>query len=310
MPVPTPTLSPAAARRLLRPLFRIALHPRLPFVAQRRILELLAPVQRCPAGTVTRRTVLAGRPVERVTVGATERRAAVLYLHGGAYTAGSPATHRSLAAHLAAAADAAVYVLDYRLAPEHRCPAAVEDATAAYLELVTEQFGADSAVALAGDSAGGGLAVATAVRLRDRHGVSPAALGLLSPWTDPSAALPFYRDVVINAGWTSASCRAYLGDGDPTDPDFAPMYADLAGLPATLVQVATTEALYRQVCTFASKLGEAGVDTTLVEQPELWHVAPLQASLVPEAAAAIADFGRFLRDHTRPSTGPETSSRA
>ncbi|WP_241385200.1 alpha/beta hydrolase [Rhodococcus sp. CH91] len=296
--LPTPQLSPRVARTALRPLFRVILSPRWPYTTQRRLLELAAPLQRLPKDTVVRDVRLAGRPAERVTVGATERSTAILYLHGGAYTAGSPATHRSLAAYLAAAAESVVYVLDYRLAPEHPYPAALDDAEAAYLELVSEHGFEVGGTAIAGDSAGGGLTAATAHRLRTRHAITPPALGLLSPWTDPaSRELPDVNDVVINKGWVYSSAEAYRGRADPADPGYAPMHADPTGLPPTLIQVGTEEMLYPQVRQYAGKLRAAGVDVTLVEQPELWHVAPLQASLVPEAAAAIDDFGGFLRAH-------------
>ncbi|MEE2034176.1 alpha/beta hydrolase [Rhodococcus chondri] len=293
-----PQLPLPLVRATLRPLYRLTLNARLPYPLQRRLLELAAPIQTLPRGTVVQRTELAGRPAERVTVGATERPTALLYLHGGAYTCASPATHRSLVAYLAAATQSVVYTLDYRLAPEHPYPAALDDAVGAYLELITEH-GVDAArTPIAGDSAGGGLTVATARRLIDRHGVTPAALGLLSPWTDPgSRTVPFDRDVVINTAWVFASAKAYLGDGDPTDPGYAPLHGDLSGLPPTLIQVGTTEVLYPQILEFARRLRDAGVDLTLVEQPELWHVAGLQASLVREAREAVVDFGAFLRSH-------------
>ncbi|MCR8693966.1 alpha/beta hydrolase [Rhodococcus sp. AB351] len=294
---PTPQLSPRVARTALRPLFRALLSPRWSFATQRRLLDLAAPLQFLPKDTVVRPIRLAGRPAERITVGATERTTAILYLHGGAYTGGSLATHRSLAAHLAVASGSAVYVLDYRLAPEYPYPAALNDAEAAYLELVSEHGFEVPGTAIAGDSAGGGLAAATTHRLIDRHGITPPALGLLSPWTDPAARdLPDVNDVVLNKGWVYSSAEAYLAGGDPTDPGYAPIHADPTGLPPTLIQVGTAEMFHPQVRQYAEKLRAAGVDVTLVEQPELWHVAPLQASLVPEAAAAISDFGVFLRD--------------
>lgn len=296
--LPVPQLSPRVARTMLRPLFRAILSPRWSAQTHRRLLDLAAPLQLLPKDTVVRPVTLGGRPAERITVGATERSTAILYLHGGAYTAGSPTTHRSLAAHLAAAAESAVYVLDYRLAPEHPYPAALDDAEAAYLDLVGDHGYEPARTAIAGDSAGGGLAAATAHRLLSRHRITPAALGLLSPWTDPAARdLPDVNDVVLNKGWVYSSAVAYLGDGDPEDPGYAPMHADPSGLPPTLVQVGTREMFFPQVRAYADKLRAAGVDVTLVEQPELWHVAPLQASLVAEAAVAIDDFGRFLRRH-------------
>ena len=302
--MPSPRLSPRVARTALRPLFRAILSPRWSVPTQRRLLELAAPLQFLPKDTVVRPIRSAGRPAERITVGATERSTAILYLHGGAYTAGSPATHRSLAAHLAAAAESVVYVLDYRLAPEHPYPAALDDAEAAYLGILSEHGFEVAGTAIAGDSAGGGLTAATAHRLLTRHGITPAALGLLSPWTDPAARdLPDVNDVVLNKGWVYTSAEQYLGTGDPADPGYAPMHADPAGLPPTLIQVGTEEMLYPQVRQYADKLRAAGVDVTLVEQPELWHVAPLQASFVPEAAKAITEFGVFLREHMDTRTG-------
>lgn len=302
--LPSPQLSPRVARTLLRPLFRVVLSPRWSVPTHRRLLDFASPLQRLPKDAVVQKITLAGRPAERITVGATERSTAILYLHGGAYTAGSPATHRSLAAYLAAAAESAVYVLDYRLAPEHPYPAALDDAEAAYLELVSEHGFEVARTAIAGDSAGGGLTAATAHRLLARHRITPPAIGLLSPLADPAARdLPDVNDVVINKGWVYSSADAYLGDRDPEDPGYAPMHADPAGLPPTLIQVGTEEMLYPQVLRYAEKLRDAGVDVTLVEQRELWHVAPLQASLVREAADAIGDFGRFLRRHMdAPST--------
>ncbi|GAA4477487.1 alpha/beta hydrolase [Rhodococcus olei] len=277
--------------------YRLALHRSLPAPVARRILDAGAVVQRLPRDTVVRRTTLAGRPAERVTVGATERRTAVLYLHGGGYTLGSPTTHRSVAAHLARETGAAVYVLDYRLAPEHPYPAAFEDAVAAFLQIVTEHGFTPDRVAVAGDSAGGGLALATARRLIDRHGVRPAALGLIAPWVDPGARdAPFPRDLVVNTGWSYRAAAAYLGGGDRTDPGFAPLLGDLSGLPPTIVHVGTGEVLHPQVVELVGRLRGAGVTVTFTEYPTLWHVAHLQASLVRDADDAVRELGGFLRD--------------
>ena len=153
----------------------------LPLRWQRRWLDAVAGLLPLPAGTVTRPVSLGGRPALRVSVGATERPRAVLHLHGGAYTVGSPRSHRGLAALLAAASESVVYLPDYRLAPEHPYPAALQDAVLAAEELA-EQY---PRFAISGDSAGGGLAVATARRLADAGTASPAALALISPWVDP-----------------------------------------------------------------------------------------------------------------------------
>lgn len=280
----------------VKPFYRLALNARLPFRVQRALLDLAAPIQTLPDGAVVEKTTLVGRPAERITVGATERRCAVLYLHGGAYTIGSLATHRSLAAYLARESASVVYTLDYRLAPEHPFPAGLDDAVAAFTELVADHgFSADR-VAIAGDSAGGGLSLATARRLIDTRRLRPAALALISPWVDPgSRTAPFDRDVVVNTAWAYASAGAYLGGGDPTDPGYAPLHGDLTGLPPTAVHVGAKEVLYPQIADLRAKLEAAGNGLHYVEYPRLWHVAHLQASVLGEAADAVADLGAFLR---------------
>jgi epsilon-lactone hydrolase len=266
--------------------FRVAYDAHLPFTVQRRLLEAGGRALPLPRGTVVRRLTLGGQPAERITVGATIRERTVLYLHGGGYTTCSPRTHRSLVAFLAKAASAVVYTPAYRLAPEHPYPAALEDAVAAYLEL--------GHAAIVGDSAGGGLAVATARRLLDRR-VRVPVLALLSPWTDPGDdTAPRSRDLVVNMAQIRICAAAYGAGVDRPDPGFAPMYADLTGLPPTLVHVAPGELLYDQVLRFVARLRAAGVDATLRELPGLWHSAHAQAGLVREACDAVTDVGRFL----------------
>ncbi|WP_430950630.1 alpha/beta hydrolase [Rhodococcus sp. 24CO] len=283
---------------LLKPYFRLAFNSRLPYRVQRLLLEAGAPLQQIPAGAVVRPLELACRPAERITVGATERPSAVLYLHGGAYTLGSLNTHRSLAAHLARESSRAVFTLDYRLAPENPYPAALDDAAAAYMQLITEFGYRPEQVAIAGDSAGGGLAVATALRLIERHGVQPGALALISPWVDPGDRSAGKKaDLVVNTGWSFDAADAYLGHGNCTDPGYAPIHGNLETLPPTRIHIGSGEVLYPQVVEFADKLAAAGVDVSLVEYARLWHVAHAQASLVSEAADAVADLGQFLESH-------------
>lgn len=293
--MPSLDLPTSVAAALLRPFFWAAFNVHLPVRVQRKLLDLGAPIQTVPSDAVVRKTTLAGRPAERITVGATERRTAVLYLHGGAYTVGSLASHRSLAAHLARESGSVVYLLDYRLAPENPFPAGLEDAVAAYLELVTEYGYTPDSVAIGGDSAGGGLALAATGRLVHRHGVTPSALALIAPWGDPTDRTSLRgRDVVINTAWAYDAADKYLGSGDPSAPGYAPLHDDLMGFPPTIIHVGREEILYPQAIALRDKMDLSGVDVHLTEFARLWHVAHAQASLVREAADAVADLGEFL----------------
>jgi monoterpene epsilon-lactone hydrolase len=265
-----------------------------PFPLQRRWLELMAATLPEPAGTVARPVYLGRRPALRVTVGATERRSAIVHLHGGAYTVGSPRSHRALAAFLAQASGAAVYLPDYRLAPESPYPAALEDAITACEQVASEHDG----IALSGDSAGGGLAVATARRLIDAGEVSPVALALISPWVDPSApATGRKRDMVVRDSWGKECAALYLAGGDAEDPGYAPGRGNLVGLPPTIIHIGKGEVLYDQVTAFVANLRVAGVEITVRELERLWHVGHAVAGLLAEANQAVDELGTFLRLH-------------
>lgn len=279
------------------PMYRTALNVRTPLRLRRSILERFTRLSVVPAGTQVEQITLGGRPCERITVGASERPRAVLYLHGGGYTVGSPRTHRSLAAFLAHATGAVVFSLDYRLAPEHPYPAALDDAVAAFRALVDEHDFAAPRIAISGDSAGGGLAVAAARRLTD-DGLRPAALALLSPWTDPSNdEVPRRRDFVIDSAWGRQSAADYRGAADPHDPGYAPMYARLDGLPPMLIHCTVTEILQPQILAFAGLAAAAGVDVQVVEHQRLWHSGHALAGTLREATDAVHDVGVFLRAH-------------
>jgi acetyl esterase/lipase len=303
-------------RAVLHPIFRYSMHRRLPWRAQRALLGAASVLQVVPGGTEVRRLRLGGRPAERITAAVRVSTArglsstelspppdgapgAVLYLHGGGYTVGSPATHRSLAAHLTRRLGRPVYLLDYRLAPEHPFPAALDDAEAAYLELVSTGLRSEE-LAVSGDSAGGGLSLALAQRLRDRHGIRPAALGLIAPWADPNEIPDRAHDLVLNKPWARACAAAYLGAGDGADPGYAPLLGELRGLPPTYVQVDASELLHDQCGRLIAALRSAGVETRFDTTRGLWHVAQLQASIVPAAAAALRELADFLGERLLP----------
>lgn len=281
-------------RSVARVNYRLGLNARWPVTVQRRIIGAGAWTMRPPIGAFIEHVTVAGRPAERVTVGASERPRAVLYLHGGAFVLGSARLYRGTAGYLARSAGAVVYNLDYRLAPEHVYPAALDDAVAAVRELV-EVHGYDPArIAIAGDSAGGGLAVAAARRLAD-DGIELGALALFSPSVDPSDEDHPPRDFVINSAWGHAGSLAYLGTADPHDPGYAPMHGKLSGLPPILIHYTPSELLAGQIERFTARARDDGADVTVVEQPRLWHSAHVLAGVLKDATAAVHDAGVWLR---------------
>jgi len=252
-----------------------------------------------PAGTTVEPVDAGGVPAEWVIAAPPAGDRILLYLHGGGYQIGSPRTLRHVVAPLSAAAAAGVLSVGYRLAPEHPFPAAVDDALAAYRWLLGG--GTDPAtVALAGDSSGGGLALATLVALRDGGEPMPAAAFAISPWTDLALTGESLRtraaaELILQPDGMPETAALYLAGADPRHPLASPLYADLRGLPPLLIQVGDAEVVLDDSTRFAARAREAGVDVTLEvwdEMPHVWHVF---AGLLPEADQAIARAGRWLR---------------
>jgi acetyl esterase/lipase len=250
------------------------------------------------APDVTREAVSAGVPAEWIRAGQAPTDAALLYLHGGGYAIGSINTHRALVAELARAAGVAALAIDYRLAPEAPFPAAVDDATAAYRWLLARGL-APARLAIAGDSAGGGLTIATLVALRDAGLPLPAAAVCFSPWVDleglgQSMTERADRDPLIQKEGMLQFAAAYLGGKDPRTPLAAPLYADLTGLPPLLIQVGEEETLYDDAVRLAERARKSGVDVTLEPWAEMIHVWQLFAPVLPEGREALAAAGRFI----------------
>jgi acetyl esterase/lipase len=223
----------------------------------------------------------------------------VLYLHGGSYTMGSLGSHRHLVRELGAACqNAAVLAVDYRLAPEEPFPAAVVDAVACYQWLLAAGV-APSRVVFAGDSAGAGIAVASMLALRDKGVALPAAAVCISPWTDltccfDSHATRALRDPVLSTADLRAMAALYVADNDPRHPQVSPAFADLAGLPALLVQVGSEEILLDDARVLARNARAAGVPVVLEEWPDMIHVWHYYFPILTEGRAAIAAIGRFI----------------
>ena len=271
-------------------------------LAARETLERLISRFPPPRGTDVR-DVDAGVPatwVQDRRLGTTQR--AVLHLHGGGYFMGSPRTHRNLAAAMSRASGAPVLLPEYRLMPEHTHPAALEDALTAYRWITGVHGVAPDRLAVTGDSAGGGLAVALLVTLRDAGEPLPACYAGMSPWTDlagtgPSMDLLDEVDPWLPAALARRAATVYAGSAALDDPQVSPLYADLRGLPPMLVQVGGDEIVLDDARRLVERARAAGVDASVGVFPGLWHVFQAFPGF-PESAAAVREIGAFARRHT------------
>jgi acetyl esterase/lipase len=284
---------PGGAReRIVAPLLRLALRlalkpvlsPDVPIARQRRRAERLAGFVRPRIAVAVEPGAVGGVPGEWLRPPDATPGATILYLHGGGYCVGAAATHRTVTMHLAQATRLTVFAADYRLAPEHAHPAADEDARAACAALARR-----GALVVAGDSAGGGLALATALAAREP---ALAALVLFSPWIDLAAARAnIAKETMLSARWLDACARHYLGGATPASP----LDADLRGLPPILIQAGTDELLHQDAIRLHDALDAAGVAVRCEIVPGRWHGFQLHAGWLPSADAAIARAAAFIR---------------
>jgi len=241
--------------------------------------------------------------VEGQATGDPVRSVDVLYFHGGGYVAGSARTGTHLAAELARRAGGRALSVDYRLAPEHPYPAAVEDGVAAYAGLL-ESGARPGRVVVAGDSAGGGLAVATLIAARERGLPQPAAVAAFSPWADLTLAGASMRrkdgaDPLFSRAAMGWYADRYIPNGDRSAPLASPVFASLAGLPPLLVQVGSHEVLLDDAVRLAAAAGRDDVDVTLRVAPEGTHVFQLYFGALDEADEALDEVARFFAWHLR-----------
>ncbi len=226
------------------------------------------------------------------------------YLHGGGYIFGHPdTTHKDLLWRLAVACGCKVFALDYRLAPEHPFPAAIEDSVAGYRYLLDQGYDAN-AIGIGGDSAGGGLTFGTLFQLKDEHLPLPACAVGLSPWTDLLGTGETLRtnldtDYMIPGEKIAETAKLYYGDADPMVPQASPLYGDYTGMPPTLIQCSKTEVLYDDSRRLAAKIDAAGVPVVLDPYDKLPHVWQALARFIPEGRKAIHEIGLFVRGHQR-----------
>ncbi|NUR63514.1 MAG: alpha/beta hydrolase [Catenulispora sp.] len=254
-----------------------------------------------PEGVATRATTLGGRPALEVEPGGAAERGRLLYLHGGGYVIGSPDTHAGLVGELARRAGLRATSVDYRLAPEHPFPAAVDDGLAAYRELL--ETGTDARdIVIAGDSAGGGLTIATLLAAREAGLPQPAAVVVFSPWVDLTVSGASIRtkadaDPIFTEADIHAYADLYLGSGDRSQPLASPLFADLSGLPPLLIQVGANELLLDDAVRLAGRAGTDDVDVTLEIGASLPHVFQHHYGRLDEADVALDRAARFLNNH-------------
>ncbi len=303
---------PGGAReRLAAPLLRLAtrlavkpvLSPAVPIARQRRRLRQVTRMLRAASGVDIASGTVGGVSGEwlRPRRPAASAAASILYLHGGAYCIGSPATHRAVTSHLARTAGLPVFAADYRLAPEHAFPAALEDAVAACRSLSET-----GALAIAGNSSGAGLALAAALALRQRQAMAPAALVLLSPWVDltvSALAATAPSEVMLSATWLGACARHYLTGQDAKTPLASPIFGDLRRLPPVLIQSSPDELLHSEAIKLHDALENAGVTVHCEIVPDRWHEFQLHAHLLPSARLAIERAAAFVASNLAPGPG-------
>ena len=265
---------------------------------RRRLKRIERIVPRPPAGTQT--TVIDGSGVNAVRVIVREARSdrCVLYFHGGAYAVGTAALLRDFTWRIGAAARARVLYFDYRLAPEHPFPAALEDAVTVYRWLLKEFD--PRRIAFIGDSAGGGLLLGTLYKLRDEGLALPAAAVAVSPWTDlaltgPSLGLNAAADPMLNVARLPRLASGYLGGTDPRNHYASPLYGDACGLPPILIHVGSDEILCDDAIRMAERLRAAACEVEIEVWPRMPHAWHLFARILPEGRRAIDRIGTFLR---------------
>lgn len=263
--------------------------------------QMEARTSRLPAGIAVEDLSLGGIPTERLSAPGADESRTFLYIHGGGFVGGSPRTHRPLTWRLAKQVGVPVHAIDYRLAPEYPYPAALDDCVAAYRALLDKGYAAKSIV-VGGDSAGGNLTLALALRLKAEGVALPAALICLSPATDMTGTGASRHenaeaDSLFVEEMFDSLKPAYFHGLDERDPFLSPLFGDVTGFPPVLLQVGEREMLRDDSVRMAENLKAAGVETVLEVWPKVWHVWQLNADMLPEGREAITHITRFARQH-------------
>lgn len=268
------------------------------FAERRAAMDALGEMGALPTGCFHEPQTRGGVKCERVVPQGALAGRTILYLHGGAYTAGSPRSHRPMVARIAEAAKAVAVAADYRLGPEHRFPAAVEDATAVYRALLEGGIEPGQLI-VAGDSAGGGLAMALALALKAERLPQPAGFFVISPWADLRQSGASYRtkaetDPMISKASLDHNALAYLGGLEATDPLASPVLGDFEGVAPVLIQTGSEETLLSDSLALADVLAHARVEMRLEVWPEMIHVFHAWGAALQAARRAIAVAGNWM----------------
>ena len=285
---------PAIMRPVVGQLGGRALDPARPWSVQRTRLDQVTRIALLPRHTTVSEQTIAGLRADVVSSRAPGSQLTVIHFHGGGYCLGSARMARSWAAHLSARTGCRVVLPEYRLAPEHPYPAALEDARA-----VMTALSGSGPVVVSGDSAGGGLALALLLSMRDEGQEPPAGAILLSPWLDlgrDRRAVPdlVRRDVLLSPDWLDACARAYADPSTWAGPLVSPLRAMYSGLPPLLIQAGTEELLAPDAELLAASASAAGADVTYTRWPRMWHDFALQAGLLAAADSALAQASWFV----------------
>jgi monoterpene epsilon-lactone hydrolase len=274
-----------------------------PIQEQRRQMDELMTAMPPPEGSSFEAENAGGVPARWIKFSGMPTDRVIFYLHGGGYSMGSPASHRQMVSYISKAAGVPALSLDYRLAPEHPFPAAVEDGVAGYQWLLKQGFNPKK-IAMAGDSAGGGLTVATLVALRDGGNPMPACGICISPWADLTGESETYItntdiDPMINVPDIKAMAALYLNGREPKTPLASPIFADLTGLPPLLIQVGSDEVLLGDSLALDRKAKTSGVDSTLEMWQDMIHVWHFFSTMLQEARDAVDRIAEFYRNHSK-----------
>mgnify|MGYP001818540787 FL=1 len=296
---------PSFRSTLCRMVIKYFLAPRFPardtMAEKRKVVENFAKWAVLPSDARVEKIQINGIYAEWVSVKGVFEDTIILYLHGGGYNVCSPNTHRELCAHISRASSARVLLPGYRLAPENPFPAALDDAVSAYRWLLKNGY-SNKNIAIAGDSAGGGLSIAASIALRDQGDPAPSSIACMSPWADlamSGASIKTHAgiDPVVTLEALQLMASNYIKESDPRTPLISPVYADLKRLSPLLCHAGTAEILLDDSRRLVEKAKNQGVDARLVIYDQMWHVWHLAPRLMPEAQKAVKEFGSFIRSH-------------